>query len=332
MRDERVNGKCFFSGEPARVVTLQRRDGVSIETDALDYWITRQTSLSYAENTQHALTPIQRNNCIFETVRLNREGLIPFWTITRSEEQRVEENARVVLRTLDEVMDRPLLHKDKEVQILNLVAERLQGSANPFSDVIIDKKDQWSLGIADMTELATWIRSLCDKKLLHQDNGVLPNCVRLTPAGWASVYEANRGVRSTNVFVAMAFTDSAGGGLPADLRDCLKTSINALDWNAVIIDEVEHNDGIMDRVIAAIRDSAFVVAELTYQKSGVYYEAGFAKALGLEVIHIVSESDFKSCHFDVRHLNLIVWKDHADLSKKLTSRVLATKGRATDRV
>jgi nucleoside 2-deoxyribosyltransferase len=107
----------------------------------------------------------------------------------------------------------------------------------------------------------------------------------------------------------------------------IKSTISSIGWNPVIVDEVEHNDGIMDKVLASINSSAFVVAELTYQKTGVYYEAGFAKGKGLPVIHIVNREDFDNCHFDVRHLNLIVWESLEELRGKLESRILATIGK-----
>src|SRR5690606_19600043 len=97
-----------------------------------------------------------------------------------------------------------------------------------------------------------------------------------------------------------------------------------MKWKPLIVDEVEHNDGIMDKVIASINESKFVISELTHQKSGVYYEAGYAKGRGLQVIHVVQEDDLRLCHFDVKHLNLIVWKNLDDLAAKLENRIKAT--------
>ena len=46
-------------------------------------------------------------------------------------------------------------------------------------------------------------------------------------------------------------------------------------------------------------------------RGGVYYEAGFAKGIGLEVIHLCKD-DIESkarLHFDVEQENTIFWKD-----------------------
>ncbi len=109
------------------------------------------------------------------------------------------------------------------------------------------------------------------------------------------------------------------------MKDKIKNVLEAnKKWEPIIIDEIEHNDGIMDKVISGINDSRFVIAELTHQKSGVYYEAGYARGIGLPVIHIVKKSDLKSCHFDVKHLNLITWDTLSELAEKLEHRIKAT--------
>jgi nucleoside 2-deoxyribosyltransferase len=53
----------------------------------------------------------------------------------------------------------------------------------------------------------------------------------------------------------------------------------------VKIDNVEHVNDINDEIIAQIRRSRFMVCDLTGYRGGVYFEAGFAYGLGLEVIY-----------------------------------------------
>jgi nucleoside 2-deoxyribosyltransferase len=51
------------------------------------------------------------------------------------------------------------------------------------------------------------------------------------------------------------------------------------------IDNVEHVNDINDEIIGQIRRSRFVVCDLTGYRGGVYFEAGFAYGLGLDVIY-----------------------------------------------
>ena len=57
------------------------------------------------------------------------------------------------------------------------------------------------------------------------------------------------------------------------------------------IDDVEHVDKIDDRIMAEIRRSRFVVADLTENNQGVYLEAGFALGLSLPVVWTCRDTD-----------------------------------------
>jgi nucleoside 2-deoxyribosyltransferase len=48
----------------------------------------------------------------------------------------------------------------------------------------------------------------------------------------------------------------------------------------VRVDFVEHNEQICDKIVAEIRTCQFLVADVTLQRAGVYFEAGFAMGLG----------------------------------------------------
>ncbi len=87
---------------------------------------------------------------------------------------------------------------------------------------------------------------------------------------------------------------------------------------------VEHNDPIMGRVIDDIRKAPFVVAELTENNPGVYYEAGFARGQKIEVIYC--RKDDHRPHFDVTGINQVVYKDAKDLQERLKNRILGTMG------
>lgn len=74
-----------------------------------------------------------------------------------------------------------------------------------------------------------------------------------------------------------------------------------------------------------ISRSKFVVVDITYPNYGAYYEAGYAEALGKEVIICCRDTDFKP-HFDIAQKSAIVWKDENDLEERLYRRIEATVG------
>jgi nucleoside 2-deoxyribosyltransferase len=125
-------------------------------------------------------------------------------------------------------------------------------------------------------------------------------------------------------FVAMWFDPQ----MDAIWREGLKPAIEEAGYEAVRLDETEHNNKMCDEIIAAMRRSRFVVADFTEQSRGVYYEAGFAAWLGIPAIFTCRrrDDDHDDLHFDVRQFNTIDWTDAADLRSKLTTRISATIG------
>lgn len=143
----------------------------------------------------------------------------------------------------------------------------------------------------------------------------------LKPKGWEQVQPgAGVGIPG-KCFVAMSFDESLKdayehGIYPAVKEDC--------KMDPVRVDFVEHNEKICDKIVAEIRTCQFLVADVTLQRAGVYFEAGFAMGLDRPVIWTCREDDFKNVHFDTRQYNHIVWKEPKDLRTKLTDRIRAT--------
>ena len=70
-----------------------------------------------------------------------------------------------------------------------------------------------------------------------------------------------------------------------------------------------------------------MVADVTQQKQGVYFEAGYALALNRPVIWCVREDDLCNVHFDTRQYNHIVWKTSEDLQENLYNLICAVIGK-----
>jgi hypothetical protein len=103
---------------------------------------------------------------------------------------------------------------------------------------------------------------------------------------------------------------------PAVETDCHLTVVR--------VDKVEHNGIVTDLIIASIRAAQFVVADVTLQRAGVYFEAGVALGLARTVIWCVRQNDLANIHFDTRQFSHVVWESPADLRAKLAARVQVT--------
>ena len=116
------------------------------------------------------------------------------------------------------------------------------------------------------------------------------------------------------------------GSMQKPFEDGIRLAIIDAGYTPLRIDQKEHANKIDDEIIAEIRKSKFLVADLTGNRGGVYYEAGFAYGLGLTVIYCCREDALKDVHFDIRQFNTIVWSEPSELRTALKTRIEAILG------
>ena len=149
----------------------------------------------------------------------------------------------------------------------------------------------------------------------------------ISPEGWAYIESLQELNPDSQIgFIAMWFDKK----LDPFLHEIEKAILDA-GYKPLRIDKKEHNNNIDDEIIASIRQSKFVVADFTGHRGGVYFEAGYAKGLGLEVVWLCNETDFDNLHFDTEHYSFIKWseKDYAKLKKDLSNRIISTIGKGS---
>jgi len=147
----------------------------------------------------------------------------------------------------------------------------------------------------------------------------------ITPKGYHYLQELQHSRVTSNIgFCAMWFDET----VRPVWTDAIEPAIRDAGYDPKRIDTHEHNNRIDDEILAMIRRSKFVVADFTGQRGGVYFEAGFALGLGLEVIWTCREDDLKEVHFDNRQYSFVTWSpaDLPDFKRRLQNRIEATIG------
>lgn len=144
---------------------------------------------------------------------------------------------------------------------------------------------------------------------------------RFSTKGWERV-ELLRAAqpKSRHAFVAMWFDKSLDEAWDQGFRPGIEDSGY---FKAVRSDRAEFLGKVDDWIIARIRRSGLVVADFTGNRSGVYYEAGFAQALNIPVVFTCHEDHMEDVHFDTNHFNHIVWTAPEDLRQQLNDRIIA---------
>ena len=142
--------------------------------------------------------------------------------------------------------------------------------------------------------------------------------LRLTPKGYSRVEEMQKNhLHGKDAFVAMQF-----GKETQLLREKIREGITEAGYNAVLIDEVHHNNFIAPEIMKHIRDCKFVVVDLTHQNNGAYFEEGYAMGVGKPVIQLCKKD--QKLHFDIAQKNTIIWETEDDIPKRLANRIKAT--------
>jgi len=148
----------------------------------------------------------------------------------------------------------------------------------------------------------------------------------LTFAGWDQYEDMKRGGRVyRRAFMAMKFGDPQ---LDQVLESVFKPSALRAGFQLVKLTDVPKAGLIDNSLRVEIQASDFVIADLTHDNLGAYWEAGYAEGLGKPVIYTCEKSKFEQArtHFDTNHHHTVLW--HAT-SPDLCAHELAATIRAT---
>lgn len=232
----------------------------------------------------------------------NRTGIIP--TIDGSNLSAFRSLTRPTLR---ERLDRYLIAAAS-------LSPKLGADFNASRDELIGSS------YSDNEEIGFIVRCMESEGFIEHRPG---GSYRLTPKGYIAADELRaRRAAFSQAFVAMWFDD----GMTSAFENGLAPAIRNAGYQPLRIDKKEHANKVDDEMIAEIRRSAFVVADFTGHRGGVYFEAGFAMGLKLPVIWTCRKDHMAELHFDIRQYNCIDWQDVNELRKRLQSRIEALLG------
>ncbi|MCY3902332.1 MAG: hypothetical protein OXF76_04130 [Caldilineaceae bacterium] len=114
-------------------------------------------------------------------------------------------------------------------------------------------------------------------------------------------------VDSTQAFVAMWFNSEMDQVYDQGIRPAVESA----GFRPFRADREHFLGKIDDRVIAEIRRSRFLIADMTHGEKGargsVYFEAGFAYGLNLPVIYTCRKDILEILHFDTRQYPHLDW-------------------------
>lgn len=120
--------------------------------------------------------------------------------------------------------------------------------------------------------------------------------------------------KSPDIFVIMPFSPDLDDVYHLGVREVAEK----LNLSCRRVDEMEFVGDILDEIYNSITNARIIIAEMSLPNPNVYYELGYAHALGKPVILITK--DISSTPFDLRAYNHIVYKNIRELRQKLKNR------------
>jgi len=184
----------------------------------------------------------------------------------------------------------------------------------------------WCVNDTELYEILKYLQTAPARIELTHDGSVEKQLYKISPHGWKRLEEINeQNKASAQGFVAMWFDKT----MEDIYFSTISEGISEAGYKPHKVDQREHNDKIDDEIISQIRRSRFILADFTGHRGGVYYEAGFARGLGLEVIWTCNADDLDNLHFDIRQYNCIIWEKTklTDFKSKIKNRIESVIGK-----
>jgi DNA-binding PadR family transcriptional regulator len=259
-------------------------------------------------------------HAIGELNRSDKKLLLPSWLREHWEKgnnppELNQEFLKTLLPNLQEY--NPL---KKQLMLLRALQDKTE---YPGFEVGIDSKHDFPLVWAkNEDELRYYIDALEERGFLESSKVMGDDRYKITPRGWDYLDEnKSESSVSDQVFIAMYFADEMS---PA-WEDGIKPAIEDSGYKPYRIDMDPHIGQIDSKIITEIRNSKFMIADVTKERPNVYFEAGFAKGFGLPVIWCAKKES--KLHFDTRQFRHIMWNTPKELRTELYNLICATVGK-----
>lgn len=237
-------------------------------------------------------------------------------------------------RIFEVYANQPSRHSEKPYDILSLIRNAVHDK-QAFAFVSFTKSDMYRLKIVNFYEFSKWITYLEKDELISFDDEtratagiislgseefVTQGLFALSEKGWVVLEEKSKHGENY-AFIAQDFDMTNRVTVNEKISEaCLE----AIGFEARPVDQdPNENDYIPDKILDSITKCSVMIADLTKNNKGVYYEAGFAKGLGKKVILLVNKDRVHTdkIHFDLKQFEQIRYSDESDLKEKLLFRL-----------
>ena len=210
------------------------------------------------------------------------------------------------------------------MNLIRQIGDKVSQSGEPIS--LFSVGDRFSVQLIEELDKRGIVKVT---NVIKNFEGATFRSVNLTLEGWEQYEAEKRGEFEGNYgFIAMKFGDAK---LDPFVKDVVKPTVKeGTGYDLVDMRDVARA-GVIDNIMRVqIRDAAFVIADLTHDNYGAYWEAGYAEGLGKPVVYICEKMKFdrEESHFDTNHCTTVLWSK--DDQEEFKQQLVATLRRSLD--
>ncbi len=346
-------GNCLFTDEEARIVMFpmngKMNGNLLYKSEICGYYGISESLERFLK--AKPLTDQMKAKCAYQCLKLMKSNpeKASFWVNKENENSMFqilkEENldSNWLIYVFEDVINESVDHAEKPNDLLQILAQKLN-LKGAFDEVSISKKDMLMARIDNVAELFRVVDYLENKNYLkvqyplgdggaeHKMHTIFNLKLRFNIQGWEEIKRRSAFQNTNKVLIAIQFIWPDEQELRQEVLLAIKEACKSNGYEADVVNQ-DHTGNVSDQIISDIKKSRFVVAELTYNNRGVYFEAGFSRGLGLPVFHLVrnghidgEDKEGKKVHFDIQQLMYRKWTNPEELKNGLKSWIAATVG------
>ncbi len=229
------------------------------------------------------------------------------------EGDRLEVNYNVLMEIIDEIkLPKP---KEQSNNLMRWLSQNLKHHADTITtdplilSAIVGCKDEVGVHyIASHLQNQKYITY--EFKNTSGNNPQASVTLGLTFEGWDKIEELDPVICSGNIaFMAMQYDDKKHTEI---YKTHFKEAVAKTGFELRRLDENLKAGLIDNQLRIEIRNARLLLADLTNDNNGAYWEAGYAEGLGKSVIYLCERSHFDrfKTHFDTNHHTTIIWDEN----------------------
>jgi len=129
-------------------------------------------------------------------------------------------------------------------------------------------------------------------------------------------HEKRGSVEENQIFIIMSYNTN----LNDTFRE-FKLSAKKVNSKLIVkrLDEQRGDYSITDEILSNIRKADLIICDLTEERPNVYYELGYARALGKQIISCAKKGT--NLHFDIRNFRTILYDSLSQLGVELEEEI-----------